>query len=174
MDKPPLINWNNLREVQAEITRWANEKFPHRTDHQAIYKLVVEEIPELMIHKKEEGNHRIGTELADCFILLLDLASMWRVDIGQAIQEKMEINYDRSWDMDVNGIHQHVPVQDDSQADSPAGPYKCSSCPGSPGSRALTRAEKAENQVQWGNQSTCPYDRMCLSCGSAFSSDCPF
>lgn len=117
MDSPPNINWESLMEVQLEIFRWANEQFPHRTDHHAIYKLVVEEIPELMMHKKEKGMSGIGLELADCFILLMDLACIWGVDLSVAIQEKMKINYARQWNMDANGIMQHI---EDKSHENPA------------------------------------------------------
>jgi NTP pyrophosphatase (non-canonical NTP hydrolase) len=109
------IDWTSIRAVQAEITAWASSRFPHRTDHHAIYKLMVEEIPELAMHLKEHGTIGIGPELADCFILLMDLASLWNVDLVGAIREKMLINYSRQWSMDVNGIMQHLPTQDDSR-----------------------------------------------------------
>lgn len=110
MSDNPLFgsDWERLDLVQQEITRWADEQFPGRTDHQTIYKLVVHEIPELMTHKKEKGTAGIGTELADCFILLMDLASMWGVDLTEAIRDKMETNYQRTWERDAHGIMQHV------------------------------------------------------------------
>lgn len=104
-----LVDWVNMRQAQIEITRWANEQFPGRTDHAAVFKLVVHEIPELMIHKKEKGLEGIGTELADAMILLLDLASLWGVDMAQAVEAKMGINYHRTWERDAHGIMQHVP-----------------------------------------------------------------
>jgi NTP pyrophosphatase (non-canonical NTP hydrolase) len=102
------IDWTNIQAVQDEITCWASNRFPHRTDHHAIYKLMVEEIPELAMHKKEKGIEGIGPELADCFILLLDLASLWEIDVVDAIRSKMAINYNREWKQDSNGIMQHV------------------------------------------------------------------
>lgn len=117
-------NWSHLGWVQAEITRWATEQFPHRTDHQAIYKLMVHEIPEMMTHRKERGTEDIGTELADCFILLLDLASLWGVDAAEAIRAKMAINYGRTWEADANGIMQHVPG-----AGTPSAPGLMPACP---------------------------------------------
>lgn len=110
MSNPPdVVHWGRFGEVQREITRWADEQFPGRTDHQTLYKLVLHEVPELLTHKKEHGIEGIDTELADCFILLLDLASMWKVDVEEAIRAKMEINYRRLWERDAHGIMQHVP-----------------------------------------------------------------
>lgn len=171
MSNPPDIDWNNLRAVQDEITRWASDRFPHRTDHHAIHKLMVEEIPEMAMHKKEKGTEAIGTELADCLILLLDLASLWEVDVVDALREKMGINYARSWAQDANGIMQHVEEVGPPEL---KGEYPCPSCQQPAPSRALTPEESAEAIVQWGNQGICPFDSICLGCHQMFDSSCPF
>jgi len=106
------IDWNNIREVQQEIHAWANRTFPKRTDYGAFTKLVMEEIPELIQHKKEKGVKDIGPELADTFILLMDLAMMWGVDIPSALANKMEVNDRRMWNFDpVAGVYQHVAIK---------------------------------------------------------------
>lgn len=156
------IDWTSIRAVQDEITLWASGRFPHRTDHHAIYKLMVEEIPELAMHKKEHGTEGIGPELADCFILLMDLASLWGVDVVQAIRAKMEINYRRNWNMDVNGIMQHVPTVDDSQAPR-IEPFvtgvRCPNC----NSRQVTRTS-----------TVCAFRYVCLACNKEFDDDIPY
>lgn len=103
-------DWNDMRAVQREITRWASSNWPDRTYHQALSKLVLEEIPEMLQHHKEHGpDHALGGELADCFVLLMDLATIWGVDLPSAIEAKMEINYMRMWYRDPDtGIAQHV------------------------------------------------------------------
>ena len=93
--KPPALT--DIQAMARYIHEWANATFPARTDYGALQKLVMEEIPELIIHKKMVGTADIGTELADCFILLLDLAVMWNVNLPEAIREKMEINERRMW-----------------------------------------------------------------------------
>lgn len=161
MSTPPRIDWNDLRDVQDEIHRWAGEQFPHRTDHHAIYKLVVEEIPELMMHKKEKGMQDIGLELADCFILLMDLASMWGVELDDAIYEKMQINYARQWNMDENGIMQHVEALPQHQVTrrSANGTW-CPWC------------KDTLNVIAAPPTSACQY--KCRTCGNEFSDDIPF
>lgn len=156
MSSPPDINWNDMSQVQAEITRWAQDRFPHRTDHHAIHKLMVEEIPEMAMHKKEHGTGTIGTELADCFILLFDLASLWKVDMAHAIFEKMQINYARQWAQDENGIMQHVPVKVDSMI--PEG-LVCPEC----GNDKIELAA-----VTSSSRYHCP------ACNTYFDDDCPF
>lgn len=174
MDNPGGLspeNWNNMRAVQDEITRWATETFPHRTDHHALYKLVLQEVPELLTHKKEKGTEDIGTELADCFILLLDLASLWEVDVVDAIRAKMAVNYARKWTQDENGIMQHIKAP---PALAARGDYNCPKCCRPTVIRELTVEERIEARVQWGNQSDCPFDSVCLECQQMFDSTCPF
>lgn len=174
MSNPPDdISWGRFDDVQHEITRWADKQFPGRTPHQTIFKLMVHEIPELAIHLKEKGTEGIGTELADAFILLLDLASMWDVNVMEAIRAKMEINYGRIWERDAHGIMQHVKGKTPSVTSEP-GPYGCPNCPSGTPSRMLTPEERTEVVVQWGNQSVCPFDSLCLNCKQLFASDCPF
>lgn len=155
MSNPPDINWNDMSQVQEEITRWAQERFPHRTDHHAIHKLMVEEIPEMAMHKKEHGTGTIGTELADCFILLFDLASLWKVDMAHAIFEKMRINYARQWNMDENGIMQHVKGK---VHITPIPRMQCPSC----GAEEITDTD------------TLGFLYRCLSCSNVFNDECPF
>lgn len=108
-----VIDWNHLREVQDRVWEWANSAFgTQRTYKQSLDKLVYNEIPELLsIAARPGGIDTIGPELADCFILLLDLATMWEVDLPEAIAEKMTKNYKRTWAVHpVTGIAQHVEV----------------------------------------------------------------
>jgi NTP pyrophosphatase (non-canonical NTP hydrolase) len=37
-------------------------------------------------------------ELADVMLYLLQLASMTQIDLGQAVMDKLEVNYGRTWD----------------------------------------------------------------------------
>lgn len=154
------VDWERISAVQDEITRWADEQFPGRTDHQTLYKLVLHEVPELLTHKKEHGTEGIDTELADCFILLLDLASMWEVDVVKAIRAKMEVNYRRTWERDAHGIMQHVEVvQPAVWAPTRVPGCKCPTC------------ESTEIET------TAPSSTMsyhCINCGTEFDDDIPF
>lgn len=104
-----LVDWTDFVEVQKFVNRWANLTFPDREPDSSIFKLVMEEIPEMLLHKKQHGVEGIGDELADCFILLLDLATIWNVDIALAIRRKMRVNMNRSWVKDkATGFYNHV------------------------------------------------------------------
>jgi NTP pyrophosphatase (non-canonical NTP hydrolase) len=103
------LDWNNMRRVQQAITDWADSQFPGRTAQHALSKLVLEEVPELLQHKKLHGTKGIDTELADCFVLLMDLASLWGVDLPAAIRAKMIINEKRVWKVDPDtGLMNHT------------------------------------------------------------------
>lgn len=156
MSSPPDdMSWGRFDDVQREITRWADEQFPGRTDHQTLHKLVLHEVPELLTHKKEHGTEGIGTELADCFILLLDLASMWDVNIMEAIRAKMETNYQRIWERDAHGIYQHVVGK---VTITPIPKMQCPSC----GAEEIRETNRTD------------YLYQCLVCNHTFNDDCPF
>lgn len=101
-------NWCDLDEAAHTVHTWANDAFPGRVPEASLMKLVMEEIPELLQHRKEKGLEKIGEELADCFILLLDLAEIWKVDVPNALRLKMTTNAARTWELDrATGFYNH-------------------------------------------------------------------
>jgi NTP pyrophosphatase (non-canonical NTP hydrolase) len=95
-----------LKEIQGEIKEWADGVIPNRTPISALHKLVLEELPELLSALKETG-HIDPDEIADVLIIAIDLASIQGIDATRAIQEKMDINRNRQWELQF-GILQHV------------------------------------------------------------------
>lgn len=96
-----------MLEARDRIHAWASRTFPDRVPEASLFKLVMEEIPELLMARKE-GKPLEG-EMADCFILLLDLCKIWNIDPAMAIFRKMEINSGRSWNKDVaTGFYNHI------------------------------------------------------------------
>ena len=93
-----------IDELALDIHEWANSTFPDRTHANTFSKLVFHEIPELF---QSGGSDPL--EYADILILLLDLAKMKGINIGAAIDEKMNINRSRQWRLDITtGVHSHV------------------------------------------------------------------
>lgn len=82
-----------INEMADEIHRWANGTFPDRTP-QDVFLKVAEELGETI--RNPDDPH----ELADLFILLLDLAVMLNHNIEKAVIEKMAINEHRKWEVD--------------------------------------------------------------------------
>jgi NTP pyrophosphatase (non-canonical NTP hydrolase) len=109
MSELNYVAWSNIYNAQRAIHEWANKTFPGRDPVASLTKLVMEEIPELLTHKKQHGTEFIGEELADCFILLLDLAALWNVDLPVALRSKMHKNAQRQWKKDdTTGFYNHV------------------------------------------------------------------
>lgn len=175
----PDLDWTSIRAVQVEITRWAEQQFPGRTDFAALAKLVLHEIPEMLVHKKERGLDQIGLELADCFILLLDLASMWQVDVAAAIREKMQVNYNRTWNRDENGIMQHIQALV-TEEEIPLGfgtksqptVVYCPQCRSFRYTRTLRDSDPIHPDIKLG--AVPQHDTFCTACKLGFDSSIPF
>lgn len=95
-----------IRNLQREVSQWADDAYPHRTLKNVLDKFD-EEYQELLDSLVETG--RIDPlELADVIILVLDAATLSRVDIQNSVREKVGINYARSWIIDPKtGIMSH-------------------------------------------------------------------
>lgn len=107
-------DWDSLSSVARVVNLWADTVFPDRVAETALTKLAMEEVPELLIHRKKHGIDGIGTELADCLILLLDLAVIWGVDLEKALLKKMHRNVERTWGKDTaTGFYNHLEDDDE-------------------------------------------------------------
>lgn len=90
-----------VRELQEQVHAFAEETFgPGRED--AAWKKLFEEIGETLKNPRDPG------EWADIFIVLLDLAKMYGVDVGSASVDKMAVNRQRVWTKTETGVMQHV------------------------------------------------------------------
>lgn len=45
-----------------------------------------------------KSKEALASELADVMLYLLQLASLSEIDLGQAVMDKLRVNYDRTWD----------------------------------------------------------------------------
>jgi NTP pyrophosphatase (non-canonical NTP hydrolase) len=93
----------SIASLQLEIATWADGLNPNRTPLSTIAKLL-EELGEVIASEKMND----PLELADIFILALDLAHLQNVDITEAVMQKMEINRARIWTISDNGAMSHV------------------------------------------------------------------
>lgn len=93
----------SIRDLQLLIASWADQLHPERTPLSVICKLL-EELAELI------GSDKMSDpmELADIFILALDLAYLQGTDISRVVIEKMTINAKRKWTIQDNGRMTHV------------------------------------------------------------------
>jgi NTP pyrophosphatase (non-canonical NTP hydrolase) len=92
----------DIRQLQDRITKWADTNFPHRTTADILLKLY-EEVGEYA------RNPKAALEMGDIMILLLDVAHKNGIDVHKAVEDKMDINEGREWEVDVNTrIMRHV------------------------------------------------------------------
>lgn len=93
-----------IRELQQMISEWADAVYPNRTVENALTKMMLHEIPELL-----HGKAMDPQEFADVAILLFDVAHLQGIDIAQAMRYKMWVNKQRNWQIDENtGLMSHV------------------------------------------------------------------
>lgn len=94
----------SISAIQTEIVEWADATIgKDRTYNNAIQKLVMEELPELLLDPESP------TEWADVAIIVLDLAHLAKVDIAKAIRTKLDINRKRVWSKnEKTGLMHHV------------------------------------------------------------------
>lgn len=108
----PNPHLDSMDQVSKVIHDWANRTFPGRHPKSSLSKLVMEEIPEMLIDAKGRGGVPSPGEVADGFILFLDCARIWKINVGQAIAEKMAINLRRTWQLEPEtGFYHHQNVQ---------------------------------------------------------------
>lgn len=94
----------SIEDMQKDIATWANAVFPNRTAHGSLAKLVLEEIPEFIMAGMKDP-----LEYADLVIMILDIAHLQGINVGQALIEKMAINKQRVWRVDEEtGFLKHV------------------------------------------------------------------
>lgn len=82
---------------------------PRRNPTKTCIKLVTE-AAELLDSIANQGTYRegaVGEEVADVFILLIDIADQLGVDIEAEFQKKMEINKARKWQVKDGSLTHH-------------------------------------------------------------------
>lgn len=91
-----------VADLQKQVHEFAEKTFgPGRED--AAWKKLFEEIGETLKNPEDPA------EWGDVFIMLLDLATMYKVDVGTATLGKLELIRNRVWQRTATGTFQHVP-----------------------------------------------------------------
>lgn len=93
---------SSVRDLQKEVFEFAEKTFgPGRED--AAWKKLFEELGEVLKDPRSPG------EWGDVFILLLDLATIYGVDVDEATRAKLAVIAQRVWNRTETGTFQHVP-----------------------------------------------------------------
>ncbi|PJF39832.1 MAG: nucleotide pyrophosphohydrolase [Chloroflexi bacterium] len=85
----------------VESKGWYRDDSPRpQTSRNLAISLVLEasEVLELFQWSEQANGEALASELADVMLYLLQLASINHIDLGQAVLDKLEINYGRKWD----------------------------------------------------------------------------
>ena len=99
---------NDLRVIKKDIVKWSDEVIGEgRRVENTLWKLVMEEIPELATEYNKTGLIS-PSEIADVLILVLDLCHLNNIDPAEAIAIKMHINRNRKWTRSIIGVTSHV------------------------------------------------------------------
>jgi len=97
---------NDMDKLQNKIVRWQNKTF---TESTAFSKLIhlKKEINELS--KDMSSGRDVGSEIADCQILLFGIAGKYKKSCYKEATKKLEINKKRKWGKpDKNGVVEHI------------------------------------------------------------------
>ena len=116
-----------LQEIMDKIVTWSNETFGYQQRTVSVVSHLEEEVKELKesvftyINYLEnhpynprtiEARIEVRQELADCLILILDVASKCNTSAEQlieAVEKKHQINTQRKWGKPkVNGVVNHI------------------------------------------------------------------
>ena len=104
-----------IQNLMIEISTWSSQQFPTLVGTRGIIaKLshIKEEVTEVQSAVDYDDKKEINDEIADCFMLLFDVAHDLKItenDIIKFSRAKLGINKDRKWGKpDNNGIIHHI------------------------------------------------------------------
>jgi len=88
----------------VESKGWYRDDSPKPQSPKNLAISLVLEASEVLEHfqwnDEAADKQALASELADVMLYLLQLASVSEIDLGQAVMDKLEVNYQRSWDND--------------------------------------------------------------------------
>lgn len=85
----------------VERKGWYKPDSPHpQTPKNLAISLVIEtsEVLELYQWDEKADPEQLAGELADVLLYLLQIASLNKIDLGQAVMDKLRTNHNRSWE----------------------------------------------------------------------------
>lgn len=102
-----------MDELQLQIGKWGDATFGTEDDGSAIVAHLREEVSELTYALAEGPESLIWNEVADCAILLLQLAHRRNFSLRLEVEHKHRINVKRRWGKpDANGVVRHQEARD--------------------------------------------------------------
>jgi uncharacterized protein YabN with tetrapyrrole methylase and pyrophosphatase domain len=103
---------NTLNKLQNSISKWSKKMFG--TDlkrKEGLANHLKEEAAEVKAAVWANDRHELKFQLADCLIIMLDLAALYDITADEMIEatsDKMITNYSRKWEgPDQHGMYHH-------------------------------------------------------------------
>lgn len=107
----------DILDFQKEVGKWAVRTFKGQTVRSCAIHLE-KEVKELKKALEGRDTTKIGMELADCYLLLLDIAYRLDIPLQRAAEIKHQINQDRKWqEPDESGVYEHVREEEERETD---------------------------------------------------------
>lgn len=116
------VNHPTVMDLQHTVYSFAQETFGQGRED-AAWKKLFEELGEVLKDPTSPG------EWGDVFILLLDMATIYQVDVGQATLDKLEVIRQRVWARTATGTFQHVPGAERTPTDAVSWRAQCQGGP---------------------------------------------
>ncbi len=95
-------------ETQKTITDWTEQTFGPVSDQTTLVKRAQIEMEELLEATAAADTDEMGKEAADVLILLMRLAEINNIDLGAAVDAKMQENRLRKWQPAGDGTGTHL------------------------------------------------------------------
>jgi NTP pyrophosphatase (non-canonical NTP hydrolase) len=97
-----LKTLESLMHAFVKSKGWYEDDSPHPQTAKNLAISLVVEAAEVLEHfqwdEEVVDKSALAGELADVMLYLLQLASIQEIDLGQAVLDKLKVNYDRTWD----------------------------------------------------------------------------
>lgn len=99
-------------DIQSDITDWAEKTFKSQ-NAMSKFNHLEKEVLELRNAIENADLDNIREEIADCMILLFNLAGYYQINAIESVLKKHEINKKRTWgEPDEFGVCEHIREQD--------------------------------------------------------------
>lgn len=95
-------------ETQKSIHDWALATFGEIKNIETIHERLMQEVEEYDDIILSGDYTKAVDEMADCLIVLYQVASTLGVDLHEAVNRKMDINRRRKWKLHGDGTAQHI------------------------------------------------------------------
>ena len=99
-----------MKRLQEAVSNWQQEAFGNKQSEYGLVEHLKHEVEELdgALSMGSDSLEEIENELADIIILTIGIASLYNIELENAVADKLAINREREWnDPDEFGVINH-------------------------------------------------------------------